>query len=116
MLHAEMVSGVKSAIKNQSGIFHLDGRYQIGIIAFMKLIDFIAATDTNETAFAQKLGVSQVTINRYVKNQRFPDPAMIERIEKLTNRKVTVTDWYRQAAEARSAEIASTPPEQRAAS
>lgn len=70
----------------------------------MKLAPYLAAIPMTETAFAHSLGVSQVTINRYVRNERFPDPEMIERISIATKRKVTVTDWYQQAAEHRAKE------------
>jgi transcriptional regulator with XRE-family HTH domain len=72
----------------------------------MKLASYLAKTDQTETAFAQALGVSQVTINRYVRNERFPDPEMIERIDNATEHTVTVTDWYQQAAEHRASKEA----------
>ena len=69
----------------------------------MKLATYLSEHDLTETAFAQSLGVAQVTINRYVRNDRFPDPETIERIAKATKQAVTVTDWYEQAAEHRAA-------------
>lgn len=68
----------------------------------MKLAKYLSDHGLNEPAFAAKLGVGQATINRYVNNKRFPGPDMIERIRVATGGKVKVTDWYEQAAEARS--------------
>lgn len=68
----------------------------------MKLAEYLTTTGLKETAFAQSLGVSQVTINRYVRNERFPDPEMIDRIFVATGKQVTVADWHQQAAERRA--------------
>lgn len=64
----------------------------------MKLETYLSEHGMTEAAFARELGVSQVTINRYVSNSRFPNPEMIERIFEATGKEVTVTDWYEQAA------------------
>lgn len=71
----------------------------------MKLAQHLATIPMTETAFAEKLGVSQVTINRYVRNERFPDPETIARIAEATDNSVTVADWYEQAAEYRRAKV-----------
>lgn len=68
----------------------------------MKLETYLQAVGQTEAAFARALGVSQVTINRYVRNERFPDPETIERIWKATGREVAVTDWHQQAADHRA--------------
>lgn len=83
----------------------------------MKLAKYLSDNNLKETAFAQSLGVSQVTINRYVRNERYPDPEMIERIAKATDNKVTVADWYAQASEHRASKQkgVSTPSRQGAA-
>lgn len=69
----------------------------------MKLAEYLSKIEMTETAFALIVPSTQATINRYVRNERFPDPEMIERIAVATGNKVTVTDWYEQAAEARRA-------------
>jgi transcriptional regulator with XRE-family HTH domain len=66
----------------------------------MKLATFLTNKPMTQAAFAASLGVSQATINRYVTNERFPDPQMIERIASATGRKVTFADWHEQAVEA----------------
>jgi len=75
----------------------------------MKLADYLSTTGTKETAFARAIGVSQVTINRYVRNERFPDPEMIDRIYRATDEKVTVADWHEQAAAHRASKQPSEP-------
>jgi transcriptional regulator with XRE-family HTH domain len=60
----------------------------------MKLAAYLSENNLTETAFAQIVGVSQVTINRYVQGKRFPDPGIIIRIETLTGGKVAPSDWY----------------------
>ena len=68
----------------------------------MKLAQYLSKAKMSQTAFAQSMGTSQAVINRYVRNERFPDPETIERIFLATNRKVAVSDWYEQAAEFRA--------------
>lgn len=45
-------------------------------------------------AFADLVGVTQATINRYVRNERFPSPEMISKIQLATKGAVKVADWY----------------------
>lgn len=73
-------------------------------MSVMKLATYLANKPQTQAAFAAEIGVSQATINRYIGNERFPDPRMIERIADATNRKVTFADWHEQAVEARSAD------------
>lgn len=65
----------------------------------MLLKTYLKSVGMTETAFAEKLNVSQVTINRYVLGKRFPSPEMILRISAATNGKVKPADWYAQVAE-----------------
>lgn len=64
----------------------------------MDLKTYLKTNRLTETAFAEKLGVSQVTINRYVLRKRFPSPEMILRIAEATGGKVKVADWYAEIA------------------
>lgn len=68
----------------------------------MKLEKYLSTRKIKQPAFADLLGVSQVTISRYIRDERFPDPEMIGRIATATGNDVTVADWYAQAAEARA--------------
>jgi len=60
----------------------------------MKLAAYLSENNLTETAFAQVVGVSQVTINRYIQGKRFPDPGIIIRIEAVTGGRVAPADWY----------------------
>jgi len=68
----------------------------------MKLETFLATNNKSPGWLAEQIGVKQPTVSRYIRNARFPDPEMIERIAVATRNKVTVADWYAQAAEARA--------------
>lgn len=68
----------------------------------MKLAAYLSKIGIKEPAFAVTIGVAQATVNRYVRGERFPSPEMIARIDAATNHKVTVADWYEQAAAARA--------------
>lgn len=60
----------------------------------MDLKTYLTNHRLTEAAFAEKLGVSQVTVNRYVLDKRFPSPEMIQRIAAVTGGKVKASDWY----------------------
>lgn len=63
----------------------------------MRLQQFIKGREMTHEAFARLVGVSQATINRYVRGERFPSPEMIRRIGEATGGAVTVSDWYAEA-------------------
>lgn len=63
----------------------------------MTLAEYLTTTGTSASAFAAKLGVSQVTVHRYITEKRFPDKDTILKIEKLTDERVRPADWFRQA-------------------
>ncbi len=60
----------------------------------MKLGTFIKSRDMSHEAFGKIVGVTQATINRYVRGERFPSPEMIRKIQDATEGSVTVADWY----------------------
>lgn len=60
----------------------------------MTLSEYLTTTKTTEAAFASDLGVSQVTVHRYIKGKRFPDKGTILRIATLTRGSVQPTDWF----------------------
>ena len=64
----------------------------------MQLADFLRTRRIKPTDFAVTIGVKQPTVSRYIRNERFPSPDMIARIADATGNKVTVKDWYEQAA------------------
>lgn len=60
----------------------------------MKLEMYLSDKNIKHSDFAEKLGVSQVTVTRYVNGKRTPSLSMALRIEDLTKKKVRVSDWY----------------------
>ena len=60
----------------------------------MTLAKFLENSPLSEAAFAEKIGVKQATVNRYINGKRFPSPVMIQRIEEATKGKVKVMDWF----------------------
>lgn len=60
----------------------------------MKLETYLSDRKIKHSDFAEKLGVSQVTVTRYVNGNRTPSLSMALKIEELTKRKVRVSDWY----------------------
>lgn len=65
----------------------------------MKLAKYLSDNKLTETAFAEILGVSQVTINRYIRGDRFPVREIILKIEDATGGQVSAADWYSPASE-----------------
>lgn len=61
----------------------------------MTLADYLRTAKTSEADFATSLGVTQVTVNRYLNGKRFPDKETILRIETITSGKVRPADWYK---------------------
>ncbi len=55
----------------------------------------------SHASFGELVGVTQATINRYVRGERFPAPDMILKIDTATNGAVKVTDWYSDERSAR---------------
>lgn len=68
----------------------------------MTLKEFFKSQDTklSHAAFGERIGVTQATINRYVRGDRFPSPEMIRKIQEATDGKVAVADWYEPAEDA----------------
>jgi transcriptional regulator with XRE-family HTH domain len=62
----------------------------------MTLSEYLHTADLTHSAFAEKLGVSQVTVHRWVNGKRFPDRDTILRIENVTGRMVRPADWFRE--------------------
>lgn len=63
----------------------------------MTLDDFLSspATTMTKADLASALGVSQISVNRWLAETRFPDKETILRIEELTGGRVQPADWYR---------------------
>lgn len=59
----------------------------------MKLEKYILQTGQTQTAFASKIGVSPVTIGRYLRSERRPTWEVMSLIIKETGGKVTYEDF-----------------------
>lgn len=66
----------------------------------MKLSDYIAQTGTGRAAFAQEIGVSEVSVCRYIAGVRIPRPSVMARISAVTNGAVTANDFFGAEGEA----------------
>lgn len=66
------------------------------MMPIMTLAEYLRTADLTHSAFAEKLGVSQVTVHRWVNGKRFPDKETILKIEDVTGRMVRPADWFRQ--------------------
>lgn len=60
----------------------------------LKLKQYLEAHQITHGAFAKLIGVSQPTVNRYVRGERSPSKKTIARINYVTDGFVKVTDWY----------------------
>ncbi len=80
------------------GLKLLDGISQYGLYGGMNLKTYLQKHRLTETEFAARIGVAQVTVNRYVRGLRFPSPDMVLLIAKETNGRVKVADWYERVA------------------
>ncbi len=59
----------------------------------MKLAQYLHTKGISQAAFAAKIGVTQVAVNRYAQDKRSPSLNMIWAIEKETKGAVSVKDW-----------------------
>jgi len=59
----------------------------------MQLLDHIKAEGLTLAAFADRVGVSQATISRYISGDRTPSVKMIGRIAAETGGAVGFVDW-----------------------
>lgn len=59
----------------------------------MTLAEFLSANGLSHSAFAEKVGVSQVAITRYARGQRTPRPPVLARIREETRGAVTADDF-----------------------
>lgn len=61
----------------------------------MKLAKYLETKNLTQTAFAAKVGVTQVAMNRYVRGERTPSVEIIAAIHKATKGAVTLNDWVK---------------------
>ncbi|WP_081651836.1 helix-turn-helix domain-containing protein [Aurantimonas coralicida] len=60
----------------------------------MTLDDFLSDTNETQSAFAQRIGVPQGTVGRYVRGERIPRPLIMGRIIHATSGRVSASDFY----------------------
>lgn len=61
----------------------------------MKLADYLSQTGLSQTAFADLIGATSVTVSRYVSGERRPsDEETYQRIYAATGGLVTANDFY----------------------
>lgn len=66
----------------------------------LKLKQYLEKHKITHSSFAERVGVSQATINRYVRGERSPSKKTIVKIRDATKGFVKVTDWYEQMGRA----------------
>jgi DNA-binding transcriptional regulator YdaS (Cro superfamily) len=59
----------------------------------MQLREYLDAMDLKVVAFAEKLGVSDPTVYRWISKERVPEPDMMRRIHQATHGMVQPNDW-----------------------
>lgn len=64
----------------------------------MKLADYLDAHSIPRAQFAERIGVSDETVRRYIKGTRIPERDVMEQIALATACKVTANDFYGIAA------------------
>lgn len=60
----------------------------------MRLNDYIDTYDLSRGALAEKLGVSQETVRRYLTGESVPRPRTMKKIYAITKGKVMANDFY----------------------
>lgn len=63
----------------------------------MTLAEFFKHSPMTKALLAERLGVSPITINRYLDGSRFPSKETILAIAKLTGEQVRPADWFSEA-------------------
>lgn len=65
-----------------------------GVRCAMRLGSYLKVKEITRADFGAEIGVSHVSVVRYVKGQRMPRPDVLERIHKVTHGEVTYADFY----------------------
>lgn len=65
----------------------------------MKLAQHIAITGLTQAEYAERIGVSQAAISRYVTGERQPSKAVMRRLRKFSAGQVTANDFDQDLAE-----------------
>lgn len=60
----------------------------------MQLREWLQKHNMNLSAFARRVGVSPAAVSRYLREERMPQPGVMERIYQETRGKVGPADFY----------------------
>lgn len=63
------------------------------MLAFMKLATYLAAQEVKDAVFAERIGVTRMTLWRYKSGDRRPEWDVLERIVQATGGQVTPNDF-----------------------
>ena len=72
----------------------------VSSLVTMTLDRFLASQEITRAAFAARIGVSRVTLQRYLAGDRFPRPDVLRRIATVTEGAVTANDFIASRARA----------------
>ncbi len=81
----------------------MTANYHIGNILVMKLANYLSQTDKPRAEFAQEIGVSEVSLHRYLCKGRIPKPSVMDRIVRATGGLVTANDFFDTSGETEAA-------------
>lgn len=68
--------------------------YRFGNVAAMQLQSYLEEQKIRHDDFAEMLGVSEASVNRYANGKRIPAPPVMKKIAKVTKDNVTANDFY----------------------
>jgi transcriptional regulator with XRE-family HTH domain len=71
----------------------LDRKYHFGIVAGMRLADFLADREMSQAEFAKRIGATQASVSRYADGSRMPRREHLARIRKVTGGAVRADDF-----------------------
>lgn len=60
----------------------------------MQLAAYMAKRDLNDIQVARKLGITSVSVSRYRRGDRIPEPLIMDRIKRWSRGAVTADDCY----------------------
>lgn len=72
----------------------------------MTLAEFLKTPAMTKAVLAERLGVSPITINRYLDGSRFPSKETILAVAEITGGEVKPADWFTEAPTVTPAQVA----------
>lgn len=65
----------------------------------MQLSQYLVETGTSQSAFAEKCGVSQATVHKWLYGKNKPNTRTIIKIVAMTEGRVAIEDWFPETAD-----------------